>query len=240
MNGTVIAETVRRHLSSIGYVLFVLLLAAVGLLSSNFAVPGSMWPSLVALLAIVTGSAVIGPEFSTGALQLIVSRPVSRPAYLLSRVTGVLLSVALAAVAGLAAECTGRLLRAGAVPWAHLGGMFAGALAASLLIIAMLTLLGSLTRAYFNVAIYLGGEAALGMIQAVTGTIRIRGEGVGAFLQHHPGVERGLAAVDDTLFASVPGALTGAWLARVLVTAAVALVLACLAFARREVPYGSD
>lgn len=111
--------------------------------------------------------------------------------------------------------------------------MSTGALAASLLIIAMLTLLGSLTRAYFNVAIYLGGEAALG-------TIRIRGQGVGAFLQQHPGVERGLTTVDDTLFASVPGELTGVWVARVLVTVAVALVLACLASARREVPYGAD
>jgi len=231
----------RRHLSSVGYIAFLVLLGLVGFFASGFATPGSMWPSLVALLAIITGSAIIGPEFSTGALQLIVSKPIRRSVYLLSRVTGVFASVALAAVVGLAAEAAGRLLRGdGAVPWPRLATMFAGALAASLLAIAILTFLGSLTRAYFNAAIYIGTEAVLSATEAVLGMVRIRGQAIGDFLEHHPGIERGLTTVDDVLFASVPGELTGRWLARVLVTVAVALMLACVAFERREVPYGSD
>jgi len=241
MNGTVVAETMRRHLSSVGYIAFLILLGLIGFFASGFATPGSMWPSLVALLAIITGSAIIGPEFSTGALQLIVSKPIRRAVYLLSRVAGVFACVAIAAVVGLGAEAAGRLLRGdAAMPWPRLSAMFAGALAASLLVIAMLTFLGSLTRAYFNVAIYLGAEAALNAVQAVVGMLRVRGTGVGAFLEQHPSIERGLAAVDDVLFASVPGEPTAPWLARVAVTVAVALLLACAAFERREVPYGSD
>jgi ABC-type transport system involved in multi-copper enzyme maturation permease subunit len=211
------------------------------LLAAGFAAPGSMWPSLVVLLAIITGSAIIGPEFSTGALQLIVSKPVRRSVYLLSRVTGVFAGVVLAAFVALAAETAGRLLRGDeALPWQRLVTMFGGALATSLLAIAMLTLLGSLTRAYFNVAIYLGAEAALSTMQVVLGTVRIRGQAIGAFLEQHPGIERGLATVDEVLFASVPHDLTGPWLARVVVTVAVALALACAAFERRQVPYGAD
>jgi ABC-type transport system involved in multi-copper enzyme maturation permease subunit len=200
-----------------------------------------MWPSLVALLAIITGSAIIGPEFSTGALQLIVSKPIRRSVYLLSRVTGVFASVVLAAFVAVAAETAARLLRGDeALPWLRLLTMFGGALATSLLVIAMLTLLGSVTRAYFNVAIYLGAEAALSTMQVVLGTVRIRGQAIGAFLEQHPAIERGLATVDDVLFASVPNELTGPWLARVVITVAVALALACAAFERREVPYGAD
>jgi len=231
----------RRHFSSVGYIAFLILLGLVGFFASGFATPGSMWPSLVALLAIITGSAIIGPELSTGALQLIVSKPIRRSVYLLSRVAGVFASVAVAAVVGLAAEVAGRLLRGGdAVPWPRLLTMIAGALAASLLAIAILTFLGSLTWAYFNAAIYIGTEAVLSVTQAVLGMLRIRGETIGNFLEHHPGIERALAGVDDVLFASVPGELTGRWLARVLATVAVALVLACASFERREVPYGSD
>lgn len=231
----------RRHLSSVGYNAFLVLIGLVGLFASSFARPGSMWPSLVALLAIITGSAIIGPEFSTGALQLIVSKPIRGSVYLLSRVTGVFASVALAAVVGLAGEVAGRLVRAdGAVPWPRLATMFTGALAASLLAIAILTFLGSLTWAYLNVAIYIGTQAVLSATGAVLGMLRIRGQAIGDFLEHHPGIERGLATVDDILFASVPGEFATPWLARVLVTVVVALVLACMAYERREVPYGAD
>jgi ABC-type transport system involved in multi-copper enzyme maturation permease subunit len=213
----------------------------VGFLASGFVVPASMWPSLVGLLSIITGSAIIGPEFSTGALQLIVSKPIRRPVYLLSRVAGVFASVALAAFVALAAEVAGRVVRGeGVVPWSRLATACAGALAAALVTIAILTLLGSLTRSYFNVAIYLGAEAALSATQAILGTMRIRGQGFGAFLEQHQGIERGLATIDDILFASAPGEITGRWLVRAGITVAVALALACAAFERREVPYGAD
>ncbi|MEO8216100.1 MAG: ABC transporter permease subunit [Acidobacteriota bacterium] len=231
----------RRHVTSAGYIAALILIGFIALFASGFARPGSMWPSLVGLMALITGSAIIGPEFSTGALQLIVSKPIRRSAYLLSRVAGVFASVALAAVVGLAAEVAGRLARGGRpFPWSRLATIFGGTLATALLTIAVLTLLGSVTRAYWNAAIYLGTEAALGTTQAILGTFRMRATGIGAFLENHPGIERTLATVDEVLFASAPEQLTWPWLARVGITVTVTLALACVAFERREVPYGTD
>src|SRR4051812_3104864 len=114
----VITETVRRHFVRAGFIVFLILLAMVGVFASTFKTAGSMWPWLVSVLAIITGSAVIGPEFSTGALQLIVSRPIARSAYLFSRAIGVFATVTLAAIVGFTAEGIGRFLLArAAIPW---------------------------------------------------------------------------------------------------------------------------
>jgi hypothetical protein len=110
MNTDVVVETVRRHLTSAGYIAYGVLIALTGLLAATFNKPASMWPALVTVLSIITGAAVIGPESSTATLQLIVSRPIRRSVYLISRVTGVLLSVAFAAMVGGASEAIGRLL----------------------------------------------------------------------------------------------------------------------------------
>src|SRR5258708_13185341 len=77
---------------------------------ATFTTAASIWPALVTILSIITGAAIIGPEFSTALLQLIVSRPIRRSVYLLSRVTGVLASVAVAATVGVASEIVARLL----------------------------------------------------------------------------------------------------------------------------------
>jgi ABC-type transport system involved in multi-copper enzyme maturation permease subunit len=232
---------VRRHFTSAGYIVFLALMAMVGLFAATFNRPASMWPTLVTLLAIITGSALIGPEFSTGTLQLIVTKPIRRRVYLLSRVAGVFAAVCVAALVGLSSESLARLASgAEAMPWRPLGDAFGGALVASLLAIALLTLLGSVTRAYFNAAIYVTTEVVLSVIESLLGVARVSGRGVGAYLWRHPGIERGLTAVNDFLFAGVPPELQWAWVLRVLATVAIALLLACLAFERREVPYGSD
>jgi ABC-type transport system involved in multi-copper enzyme maturation permease subunit len=235
----VFAETLRRHLTSIAFVAFLLLLATTGLFASTFNTPGSMWPSLVTLLSIITGSGLIGPEFSTGSLQLIVSKPIRRSVYLLSRVAGVFAAVALAGVVGAAAECGGRLV-AGTPAWERLANAFAGELVVSLLAISLLAFLGSMTRSYLNAAIYVGMEVALSTIEAILGMLRVKGNAVGDLLERHPGIERGLAAISDTLFAAASPAVTAQWLLRIVATIAAALLLACLAFERREVPYGAD
>lgn len=241
MNVAVFEETVRRHLTSAGYLVFLFLVATAGLFAAGFNKPASMWPSLVTLLAIITGSALIGPEFLTGTLQLIVTKPVPRPVYVLSRVAGVFAAVCLAAVAGFGAESIVRLASgADAVPWRRLIDAFGGSLLAALLIIAFLTLLGSLTRAYLNVAIYLTIEVALSILESVIGVVRVKGGAVGAYLEAHPGLERGLTAFDDFLFPVAPQQLQWPWILRIVATAAVALLLACLAFQRREVPYGAE
>lgn len=224
---------------SIGYVALLVFIALVGIFVSSFNTAGAMWPSLVTLLAIITGSALIGPEFSTGALQLIVSKPIRRSAYLVSRVAGVVVCVALAALAGGCAEMFGRLLFGNReVPWSRLSVVLVSAMTVAILAIALLTLLGSVTRAYMNVAIYVGVQAALSALETLFGLLHVRSSF--DFLERHPGIELRLISVDDALFPSVPPQWTAAWTLRTLAIAAVALVLACLAFERREVPYGAD
>jgi ABC-type transport system involved in multi-copper enzyme maturation permease subunit len=235
VNGTVVAETIRRHLTHLGYIVFVIFLAIVALFAATFAVPGTLWPPLVTLLAIVTGSAVVGPEFSTGTLQLIVSKPVRRSVYLVSRVAGVFAVVALAAVLAFATECAARFLLARApVPWQRIAEVFAAELLVAFLPIALLAFLGSLTRSYFNAAIYIGVQVAFGVGSALLGLARLSGQPIVA------DVQRALTQIDDLLFTSLPPMLNLAWVARTLAVAAVAIALGCVAFERREVPYGAD
>lgn len=241
MNAAVFAETVRRHVTSIGYWCFIFLIATAALLGSTFNTPGALWPSLVALLSIITGSALIGPEFSTGTLQLIVSKPVPRFVYLLSRVAGVLASVAPAAAIGFGVEVTMRLARGvRPVPLQPLSAALVNALTAALLAIALLTLLGSVTRSYFNVAIYFGVEIALSAGETLVGLARARARLAGTIADELRHVEEWLVRIADILYPAIVPQLHATWTLRVAATAAIALVLACAAFHRREVPYSAD
>jgi hypothetical protein len=46
--------------------------------------------------------------------------------------------------------------------------------------------------------------------------------------------------LDDFLFPAIPMELHRGWIVRLLATAIISLGLACLAFDRREVPYGPE
>lgn len=240
MNAAVIAETIRRHVTNVGFIVALIFIALIGILAATFNVPGSLWPSLTGLVALITGSALIGPEFSASTLQLIVSKPIRRSVYLVSRVAGVFVCVAIAALAGFCSEIAARLLlTGGAIPWLRIGFALAMVLTTSLMTISLLTFLGSVTRSYFNIAIYLGVEIAFSAAQALLGALRVRGA-AGALLRQYPQIERSLMIVDDTLYPDAPPFISGAWFARVVFTALIAIALACLAFERREVPYGAD
>lgn len=229
MSGVVIRETVRRHFTNVGYWTFVALLTIIAAGVSQFDKPAAVWPSLVTLLAIITGCAPIGPEFSSGTLQLILVKPVNRSVYLLSRVAGVVLSVWIAASFAFAGEAIGRLID-GHVPWMLLATALLNAAADAILTVSLLALLGSLTRAYFNVAIYLGIMMA---ISFATGVLRLS--------RRVPElVFRGLGVIDHNLYPEFPARFDRDWLLLVLSNAAIALLLACIAFRRREVPYGAD
>jgi len=120
------------------------------------------------------------------------------------------------------------------VPWQRLGEVFAGELLVAFLAIALLTFLGSVTRSYFNAAIYIGAQAALSVGAALLGLARLGGNA------YVPKIQLAVAEVDNVLFTSLPPMLNAAWVARTLAVAAIAIVLACLAFERREVPSGAD
>ncbi len=224
MNAAVVVETMRRHFTSIGFITYLILIAMTGLFVATFNTPASIWPALVTILSIITGAAIIGPEFSTARLQLIVSRPIRRSVYLLSRVTGVLASVAVAASVGITSEIVARLLlRSAAVPWLPLASAYASSLLVSLLAISLLTMLGSLTSAYFNVAIYAGVQVALSAVETLLGLLRTRPNSLSEFLHSHQQLEKGLIALDDLLFPAPPPHPDTGWLLRVVATAAAAL-----------------
>ena len=241
MNRVVVAETVRRHLTNAGYLVFLAMLVIVAFGVSVFDRPASMWPSLVTLLALVAGCGVIGPEFSSGTLQLILVKPVNRAVYLVSRVTGVVLVVWLAAaVAGLC-EMAGRAV------WGDtglqvraIGSTLLNSATDTILAVALLALLGSLTRAYFNIAIYVTVMFGFGALAVTIGLLRQSRNAVGRWLNEHASVERALQTVEGNLFPELPPSLDAGWSLMVLSNAAIALLLACLAFRRREVPYGAD
>ena len=240
MSSVVIVETLRRHVTSGAYLAYLALLSIFALGSSAFDKPGAVWPMFVTLLMFIAGCGPIGPEFSSGTLQLILVKPINRAVYLLSRVAGVVLAVWVAAFAGALLELAGRAIWSDSVPIAIIGAALLNVMVDTILTVSLLTLLGSVTRAYFNIAIYFGAMVGLSMLQFAFGILRQSGNAVGRFLSEHAAIERSVYVIESNLFPELPPRLDTAWLLMVLANAAVALVLACIAFRRREVPYGAD
>ncbi|MEO8379106.1 MAG: ABC transporter permease subunit [Acidobacteriota bacterium] len=240
MSLVVIAETFRRHATSLAYFGYLGLLALLSMGVSLFDRPAAAWPSLITLLALVTGSGAIGPEFSSGTLQLILVKPLTRVAYLLSRVTGIVLVIWLAAVVCAVFEIAGRAFWGHSAPITAIGSGLLNVMADTVLAVSLLALLGSITRAYFNIAIYLFVLIGLSVTEVVLGFIRQSGNALGQFLAQHTGIDRVVIAIESNLFPDAPTSLEPRWMVMVLSNAAVALLLACLAFRRREVPYGAD
>lgn len=229
MSAVVVAETVRRYLTSIAFWSFMAFIALISFGTARFNAPASAWPALTGLLAIIAGCTPIGPEFSSGTLQLVLVKPVKRSAYLLSRVAGVVLVTWIAALIGITAELLGRALLAEELAAGTLGTALVHTCVDAVLTVSLLTFFGSFTRAYFNVALYIVLQVALGVAF-----------GIARLGQRWPGVVVALQHIMNNLFPEPPRSLDRQWLLLVLSNAAVALVLACLIFRRREVPYGAD
>lgn len=228
MSGVVLAETLRRHVMNGAVIAAAVLLAVFGGMASQSAQPASYWPGLVGMLAIVLGAGAIGPEFTSGTLQLILVKPIHRAVYLLSRVTGIVLVVWAAAFIPFAVEVVVRMA-SGDVPWERLTTSLLNTFADALLSVSLLALLGSLTRSYQNLAIYVFVQI---LITVTAGILTAK--------QSFPRVVTALRAIDRNLYPELPFRFDRDWLLLVLSNAAIALVLACFAFRQREVPYGAD
>lgn len=226
MNGVVIAETLRRHFTSIAFWSFMALFAMISLGTGNMDANRS-WPALTFALAIVTGAGVIGPEFSSGTLQLILVKPVNRAVYLLSRVAGVVALCIVAAI-GAVGEAAGAAINGRTPQWTGMGIAYLNSFADSLFIVSLLALLGSFTRAYYNVGLWFGLQMLLLLFISI-GTSKFPTPVLNAFRW-----------VQNNLYPNTPSRFDRDWLLLVLSNAAIALVLACLAFRSREVPYGTD
>ena len=240
MNGVVVAETVRRCVTSIAYWLFVGLAAIVAFGLARFDRPGTAWPSLMSLLAFVIGCTPIGPEFSSGTLQLILTKPVNRAVYLLSRVAGATAAVWIATVIAFLFEIIGRAIWVPELRLDYVGSVLIHSFADTILICALLAFFGSFTRAYFNLAIYFVLMIGLGVGQGMLSMFRSTNSALGNWLYSHAIVEQSVAAVSRNLFPDAPPLFDWRWLLMVLSNAALALVAACFIFRNREVPYGAD
>ncbi len=244
MSRVVFAETFRRNVSS------PLFLAFAGLVVLVASIAGAMnadpvWQSLASLLVIGVGAQLIGPEFSSGTLQLIMAKPVNRSTYLLSRFAGVLVAAWAAMSVALLFDLGGRaLIFTGPSEWKATLQSAGGEALHAVMACALLALFGSISRSYFNVVIYFVLNIALsltiGGLKAVTGGIGQAFEWLRHLLVTYPQIIRTIEAIHENIFPDVPREIDVRWVALVISNAAIVLFLACLMFRRREVPYGAD
>jgi ABC-type Na+ transport system ATPase subunit NatA len=103
-----------------------------------------------------------------------------------------------------------------------------------------LVFFASFTRAYFNIAIYMVLMIGIGVSQGMISMLRAKSGALGAWLGTHDIIDRVLASIDRNLFPEAPPRFDGHWLLMVVSNAAIAVVVACFIFRRREVPYGAD
>lgn len=241
----VITETLRRHFVHLGYVAALLLLIIIPMTMGALGVPASQDYGLMSLFALIAGCQLIGPEFSSGTLQLVLSKPVGRSSYLLSRFTGVVLSIWVAVLVVFGSSYAGSLIgKAPFEPRVALSAATAAALQI-LLTCALLTLFGSMSRSYANVAMYIGSSILISMIAGVLMMVKNATNGelaaMGRFLREHPSIIRAVQTFKDNVFPEPPQLpFDRNWILMVACNASIALLLACIIFRSREVPYGAD
>jgi ABC-type transport system involved in multi-copper enzyme maturation permease subunit len=200
---------------------------------------------MISLFTLIAGCQLIGPEFSKGTLQLILSKPVGRSAYLVSRVLGVVLAIWVAVIVMFASDVVGRLIAGSAIIWrAALAAALVAALKA-LLVCCLLAFFGSFSRSYVNVGIYIGGQILLsmlfGLLTMMKGAVSGEMGKVGALLREYPAVLDAFGAIRRNLFPDGPIIpFDRNWILLMLCNASAALLLACVILSRREVPYGAD
>ena len=104
MSLVVVIESIRRHFAHIGYIGALLILIVIVVTMTAIGAPTGAPYALIGLFTLVAGCQLIGPEFSSGTLQLILSKPVGRSSYLTGRVAGVVVSIWVAVAIILASD----------------------------------------------------------------------------------------------------------------------------------------
>lgn len=245
MSLVVLVETLRRHFTYLGYIAALLVLIVIVVSMAALGAPIQGTYGLIPIFALIAGCQIIGPEFSSGTLQLILSKPIGRSSYLTARVAGVVLSIWGAVAVIFISGVIGRLIAGTPIVWRTASAEGLVAALKVLLICALLALFGSLTRSYVNVGIFLGGQILLSMVYNLLGMMKYGMSGemavIGAFLREHPVVLDSMNAVNKNLFPDSPLIpFDRNWILMMVCNAAVAVLLACVVFSRREVPYGAD
>src|SRR5947199_2318864 len=122
-------ETLRRHFTHLGYVAALLVLIVIVVTMAAIGAPSQAPYEMISLFTLIAGCQLIGPEFSKGTLQLILSKPVGRSSYVVGRVIGVVLAIWVAVIVIFASDVAGRLITGTSIPWrAALATMLVAAL----------------------------------------------------------------------------------------------------------------
>ena len=244
MSVVVIVETVRRHFASVAFVAYLIVVAFIAFMTAWFNTGPIAWRGFTSLLIVVAGAQLIGPEFSSGTLQLILARPINRSTYLLSRYAGVISAIWIFLLLALSTDLIARAIRGHTLHLKEAAVATMNIGLEALLTCAILAFFGSFLRSYLNVALYFVLQVAISMIIAAINTIRIDIGGtlgvLARFVDRHPEIARFVSTVGENLYPDRPNGFDRAFVMLILSNAAVALLFACLCFRRREVPYGAD
>ena len=233
----VVEETFRRTMTHGAMILGALVIVAFGVFNSPQIPYALAW-----LVVLGTGSQLIGPEFSSGTLQLVVAKPVNRSYYLLSRVAGAFAAVVTVDLIAALSLTVGKYAGNNPDSWKALGHAAGRYALGGLLALSLLAFFGSFTRSYANIAIYLVLETALSATIAWLSMMRLpraHSSAVASFLQRNPQVIKAVKTLTENLFPDATAVTLESALA-VIGNSAIALLLGCLLFRRREVPYGAD
>jgi hypothetical protein len=156
----VLRRFLRQKYGSVGITVTLAVLALLTAIQAVFQGPGALGGGVLALVILAAGS--ISTDASSGALQMILARPVSRTEYLLGRYFGIVASygVYLAAAIGATlalAPLVAHLFGTGTAPPQDLRGLLlagVGEVLSALLFGATLLFFSTFLRGYFDVAGY--------------------------------------------------------------------------------------
>ncbi len=218
---TVILETLRRNLRSLYYrAFFGVTIAMAAVLTWAFGSPQS---GGFAYLGMFLAAQILGPEISSGSIQIVLMRPVGRAQYLLGRFIGVFLA---AMILYWAASLTALAVAVGrggdVVVSDHLVRALSGATQIAF-IMALLVLFSTFARSYFNVVLLLLYMMLIVPLNAWLGI-------------HAPAISR---MVMKNLFAHISPYAGGDYLL-VLSNTLIVLLLSAVVLSRRQFPYGAD
>ena len=245
MNAVVILETLRRQFTSVFFVAFLLVISTIAVFVGSAGTATHTWLELAYVIGMILGAQLIGPEFSSGTLQLILAKPINRTTYLLSRYAGVICAAAILFGVPLLIDIVCRLLwTTGKIEWSEMLIEVGQTFAVVMLACALLALFGTFLRAYFNVGLYFGLQAILaiiiGALSLITGMHSTRFPRLRDFLRAHPGVMSAVRGAMHNLYPDPPSGFSREWVVLVLTNAVFALFIAAWIFRKREVPYGAD
>ena len=246
MNAGVILHTVLGVCRSCGFRLYGVVLLGASVYGGIEPIHEKMWFGYMLIAVIVLGAQLIGPEISSGALQLLMVRPITCSSYLLSRVIGTYCVLIGAFTVCTAVQIVTRLGTEGrsGTPFRLLLVNSAANCLEAMYFVALLALFGALTRKFYNVACFGAfilavsqGPAALRDVVQWSGTFRP----IGAFVATHPGLVSSFFVLKHEILPTMSGRLLRpALIVTVVSNVALVLFLACLAFRGRELPYGGD